>query len=454
MKYKEILLKQETYFNLGITKNYYFRKEALQSLKDAIIKNEDKIFDALYKDLGKSKEESYLTEIGLVLKEINYHLKHLKKHMKPKKVKTPLSLFPAKSYLYKEPYGKVLIISPWNYPFLLALNPLVGLIAAGNTAVIKPSEYSVNTSLLIEEIINDTFDSSFVKVVQGEVEETTKLLEQRFDYIFFTGSSKVGKIIMKKASENLTPVTLELGGKSPVVVTKGVNLKLAAKRIAFGKVVNAGQTCIAPDYLMIEKDLIEDFTKYYKDALSEFFGDDLLNNNNYPKIINKNHHKRLKKLLEDEKILLGGKSSDEKIEPTLVEIKNISSPLMQEEIFGPILPIIIYKDMGDVYSYIRSGKKPLAAYIFTNNKDIRKDFIDNISAGGIVVNDTIMHFANNNLPFGGVGSSGIGKYHGKYSFETFSNTKAVLHRKTYLDLKLRYQPISKKEFKVIKKFLK
>lgn len=453
--YSNIVNNQKEFFKGGLTKNYNFRINALKKLKESIIKYEEDISKSLLLDLGKSSNESYLTEIGMVLSELNFHIKKLKNMMKIKKVKTPLFLFPAKSYIYPEPYGSVLIISPWNYPFLLSINPLIGAISAGNTVIIKPSEYSINTSNLLEQIIKETFDDSYITVVQGAVEETDQLLKQKFDYIFFTGSPKVGKIIMAKASKNLTPVTLELGGKSPAVITKDANLKLSTKRIAFGKTVNAGQTCIAPDYLLIEESLADDFIVEYKNNINEFYNSDPLNNNNYPKIINNDHFERLLDLIKDENVIYGGNyNKDNKIEPTLILIDNKSTKLMQEEIFGPILPIITFKEMDEVYTYINNKEKPLAAYIFTNNKKIQKNFVENISAGGIVINDTIMHFANNKLPFGGVGNSGMGKYHGKESFKTFSHYKSILNRKTWLDLKIRYQPISNNDMKVIKKFLK
>lgn len=450
---KEIINSQRQYFLTNITKGYHFRLTALKNLKQAILKNEQAISEALYLDLGKSSGESYLTEIGLVLKELTYHVKNLKRLIKIRKVKTPITLFPAKSYIVYEPLGNVLIISPWNYPFLLAINPLIGAIAAGNTAIVKPSELAVNTANIIEKLLNETFNSNYIKTIKGGVLETTELLEEPFDYIFFTGSTKVGKIIMEKASKNLTPITLELGGKSPVLVTKDIDLKLAAKRIAYGKTINAGQTCIAPDYLLIDESLLKDFISYFSDAIKSFYNDPLTSNH-YPKIVNEYHFQRLNALLNKENILLGGENQLGKISPTLVLINDLNSKLMSEEIFGPILPIITYQKIEEAYNYIISKDKPLAAYLFTNDQEIKKTFINNISTGGIVINDTLMHFANNNLPFGGVGNSGFGKYHGEASFKTFSNKKAILNRKNYLDIKMRYHPISEKSLKTIKKLIK
>ena len=453
MDYEKIVNNQKALFLSDITKYYAFRLKQLKILKTNIIKFEDKILNALYLDLGKTSGESYITEVGLVLKELNYHIKNLKKLMKIKKVKTPLTLFPAKSYIYYEPYGSVLIISPWNYPFLLTFNPLIGAIAAGNTIIIKPSEYAINTSLVIKELIETSFDESYVTTILGGIEETTKLLENRFDYLFFTGSPKVGKIMMEKMSHNLTPLTLELGGKSPALITKGVNLELVSKRIAYGKTINAGQTCIAPDYLLIEETLLDKFVDYFKKAINEFYINPL-DNDNYPKIINTNHHNRLISLLKTENIILGGNYNNTKIEPTLVLIKDLNSKLMEEEIFGPILPIVTYNNLSFAFDFIISREKPLSAYLFTNDKYTKDLFINKISSGGIVINDTLMHFANNNLPFGGVGNSGMGKYHGKSSFLTFSHSKAILNRRNYLDIKLRYQPISKQDLKIIKKVIR
>lgn len=453
MKFKNIINNQKTFFMSDATKDYSFRIKQLKRLKSNIVKYEENILEALYLDLGKSFVESYMTEVGIVLKELTYHIKNLKKMMKIKKVKTPITLFPAKSYIYQEPYGVVLIISPWNYPFLLSINPLIGAISAGNTAVLKPSEYAVNTANIIELIIKETFDESYITTILGGVDETTKLLENRFDYLFFTGSTRVGKIMMEKMSNNLTPLTLELGGKSPALVTNKVNIELVAKKIAYGKTINAGQTCIAPDYLLIEENILEEFIIYFDKAIKEFYNNPI-ENKDYPKIINNNHHNRLVNLLKDENILLGGKHNNEKIEPTLVLIDDLNTKLMEEEIFGPILPVITYKDIDFAYNYIINNEKPLSAYLFTNDKNIKRTFVKKISAGGIVINDTLMHFANNNLPFGGIGASGMGKYHGKESFLTFSHPKAILNKKNYLDIKMRYHPISKKSFNLIRKIFK
>lgn len=453
MNYQKLLETQRNYFVTDVTKTYAFRRKALLKLKSALKLHEEEIYKALKLDLAKSAEETYVTELGLIYQEINFQLRHLKRNMKIKRVKTPLALFPAKSYVYQEPYGSVLIIAPWNYPLLLAFNPLVGAIAAGNTAIIKPSELAPNTASITEKIIKATFKEAFIATVLGGIPETTSLLKNKFDYIFFTGSPRVGKIIMETASKTLTPLTLELGGKSPVVITEDANLGLAAKRIAYGKTINAGQTCIAPDYLLIHESLVSDFVIEFKKAITMFYND-ALKNESYPKIITPNHFARLISLIKDENVILGGKNADQKLEPTLVLIKDKSTLLMQEEIFGPILPVVPYKTLDEALSYIKQNEKPLAAYLFTESKRIKKQFTAEISAGGIVLNDTLMHFANTYLPFGGVGNSGFGKYHGQASFRTFSHAKAVVDRKTYLDVKLRYHPLTKKKLKYIKKVIK
>lgn len=452
--YKDIINRKRAFFKTGATKTYEYRLKMLKKLKSKIQAYEDDIKMALKNDLGKSYGETYLTEIGLVLKELNYFIKNLKQMLKPSRVSTPLALFPAKSFIYPEPLGVVLIIAPWNYPFTLTITPLIGAIAAGNTVIIKPSEHASNYESLLVKLIKETFDTKYISVITGGVLETTELLKQRFDHIFFTGSSNVGKVVMNAASKYLTPVTLELGGKSPTLVTKTANLKLAARRIAYGKTINAGQTCIAPDYLLIEESLLKDFVKHFYNEVIQFYGQTILENEDYPKIINKNHQQRLLKYLDDGEVLLGGAYNKEKIAPTLILISDYNKQVMKDEIFGPILPIVTYKKIEEAYAFILKNEKPLAAYIFSNNKNEIKSFYQNISAGGIVINDTLMHFANVNLPFGGIGNSGKGKYHGYESFKTFSHFKAVLDRKTYLDLKVRYHPMTKKKEKIIKKILK
>ncbi|MFP4477892.1 MAG: aldehyde dehydrogenase [Candidatus Izemoplasmatales bacterium] len=456
MAIKDLVKKQRDYYNTGSTKSYKFRKEALHKLYEAIKTYESEIKDALYKDLNKSGAESYLTEIGVTLKEIKYLSKHLKKLMKRKKRKTEISNFPAKSFISPHPYGVTLIMSPWNYPIYLTLAPLAGAISAGNTAILKPSDYSSNTSDVIEKLIKDTFENDYISVVKGGREENQDLLNQKFDYIFFTGSTTVGKVVMEKASKNLTPISLELGGKSPTIVTKDANIDLAAKRIIFGKLINTGQTCVAPDYILIDERVEEEFIGRSLQYINEFFGKNPLENENYGKIINKKHYDRLVGLMEDQEIAVGGKSDKKqnKIEPTLLRNVSSESPIMQEEIFGPILPLMTYKDLNEAISFIQSRPHPLALYLFTQSRKIIDQVLEQCQFGGGCINDTIMQVASHYLPFGGVGDSGIGAYHGKASFETFSHYRSIIKKSTLIDIPLRYQPLTNKKMKIIKKILK
>lgn len=454
MKYLEILDKQKMFFIQNKTKEYNLRLHFLIKLKNEIIKYLPDIYKALYQDLGKSEHECYLTEISLVLSELNYIIKNLKKWMKPKKVKTPLFLFKAKSYIYQEPYGQVLILSPWNYPFQLSLVPLIAAVSAGNTVILKPSSSSLNTSKIIKKIINNVFDSSFVEVIIGSSTEAEELLKLKFDYIFFTGSIKIGKKVMEYASKNLTPITLELGGKSPCIIDSNVNMKKVVRRIIFGKFLNAGQTCIAPDYILIKKESKDDFIKFFKEDIINFYTNNILDNKDYPKIINEHHYNRLINLIKEQNIVFGGNYKDNKIEPTLLDDINFDSNIMKDEIFGPILPIITFNNFYDLINLLKEKEKPLALYLFTEDKKIEDLIISNISFGGGTINDTIMHFTNPNLPFGGVGLSGIGNYHGYNSFKTFSHEKSVLKRSLLIDFKMRYHPLTDKKIKKIKKIIK
>lgn len=452
--YHELLNLQRTYFNQGKTKDYQFRMKQLDALYQAITNHENLIIEALYQDLGKSSFEAYLTEIGVVKKEIKDMKKHLKSYMKLKRVEHGIALFKAKSYLYQEPYGQVLIIAPWNYPFQLAIAPLIGAIAAGNTAMIKVSELAPHTEKVILNMIDQTFEPEYIKVITGGVKESQALLDEPFDYIFFTGSPSVGKIIMKKASEHLTPVTLELGGKSPAIIEDLIDMALIAKRIAYGKFINAGQTCIAPDYIYIKEELKEAFISELKNAIFQFFGEDPLKSEDYPKIIHQKHYDRLIRLIDPKKVVFGGTYDNQKISPTLCENVTWDDDIMKDEIFGPILPIMAYQSLDEVISVLKMKDKPLALYLFTENKQIKKRIIQELSFGGATINDTLMHFANENLPFGGVGNSGMGQYHGKYSFSSFSHEKGVVDRSTKIDVPLRYLPTSDKKEKLVKKILK
>lgn len=451
---KNIVTSQKKYFSSEVTRDYNFRMESLNKLKNSILKYEDEINNSIKLDLNKSKAETYITEIGIILDEISFHQKHLKKWMKEKSVKTSMAQMPGKCFITPEPYGTVLIISPWNYPIHLCLLPLVGSISSGNTSIIKPSEYTPHTSDIISKIISDVFPEEYISVVQGGVSETTLLLEEKFDYIFFTGSSNVGKIVMSAASKHLTPVTLELGGKSPVIVDESANIKLSAKRIAFGKVINAGQTCVAPDYLLIHKSIKEEFITEFKNALNSFFMDKDMSS--MVNIINETHYNRLKNLMRGEHIILGGTFDDDRkfIEPTLIDEVTFSSPIMKDEIFGPILPIISYSNLSECIEYIANFEKPLALYIFSENKENIAKIIGRCAFGGGCINDTIIHLSNPNLPFGGVGNSGIGSYHGKKSFDTFTHYKSIFKQSNIFDVPFRYMPYTDKKLSIIKKILK
>ena len=446
---------QKDFFFSGKTKSKAFRVKMLETLAEQIRVNEEAVCEALRIDLNKSKTEAYLTEIGFLLDEIRYTLKNLDKWMKREKVKTAMTHIGSKGYKIAEPYGVTLIIAPWNYPFQLQLAPLIGAIAAGNTAILKPSELTPTTSHLLASLINNVFDPAYIKVLEGGVETTSHLLEQPFDYIFFTGSVPVGKIVMQAAAKQLIPVTLELGGKSPCIVDHTANLELAAKRIAFGKWTNAGQTCIAPDYLYVHKDIRDRFVQELQKVVSAFYGDNPIENDEYPKIVNDRHFNRVKNYLTDGKILFGGQFDEEKrkLAPTLLTPSNMEVSVMTEEIFGPVLPIIEFDDIQEVIQFVTDRPKPLALYLFTTNEQLEKSVIEHISFGGGCVNDTLMHIATPYLPFGGVGESGIGSYHGESSFVTFSHYKSVLKQTNRFDIRLRY-PNAKNRLKRIKRFMK
>lgn len=418
------------------------RKKKLETLKKTIIKKEPLINKALKDDLGKSVFESYATEVGFILDEIGYILKHIDEWVKPKKVKTPLTLFPGKSTIHPEPYGVVLIISPWNYPFQLCLSPLIGAIAAGNRVVIKPSEFAPATTSAIRSILDEVFTEKEVVVVEGAVDETQTLLAQKFDYIFFTGSTVVGKVIMKAAAEHLTPVTLELGGKSPCLIEETANVDIAAKRCAWGKFLNAGQTCVAPDYVLVPQSLQDEFVERMKFHLDAFYGENTKSSVDYPRIINEKHFDRLKGLIIEHKVAVGGESHREEkfLPPTIMKNVSWEDKVMEDEIFGPILPVIPYRTLNEAIDKIISLPKPLAFYVFTENEAKKKEILTKVPFGGGCVNDTVIHLANPNLPFGGVGTSGIGSYHGKKTFDTFTHNKSVFEQGTKVDIPLRYPP--------------
>lgn len=456
MELQHVVQAQRDFFSLNTTKNIKFRLEKLKLLKSNILKFQDEICEALKADLGKSSTESYMAEIGMVITELNYIIKHLKGWAKPTTVKTPISNMGAKSFITYEPFGVVLIISPWNYPFLLSIDPLIAAVSAGNCVVLKPSKEAPHVGKIIQKLIENTFASNHVFVVLGSEHANQVILEQKYDYIFFTGGKKVGKMVATKAMETLTPVSLELGGKSPCIIDKSCDLKLAAKRLAFGKFLNCGQTCIAPDYCLVDASIKEEFIKYVKQEIAKMYTLEPLKNNNYGKIINKKQFDWLISLIDKNKVVYGGKHNENtlKIEPTILDNIELSDPVMQDEIFGPILPILTYSTIEDATNIIKGFEKPLALYLFSNNKQIQNQVLTNISFGGGCINDCIMHIANIHLPFGGVGASGMGKYHGKQSFLTFSNARSIVKKYNWIDLPLRYQPYNKTKDNLIKKFMK
>jgi aldehyde dehydrogenase (NAD+) len=455
MSIEKIIRQQKNLFLTGKTKAYDFRIEKLRTLRTLLSDNEAMLCEAVYTDFGKPYFEAYSAEIATVLHEIDFHLKHLKSWMKPESAGNSILTFPSRNYLRYQPFGTVLIIGAWNYPIHLIFHPLVGALSAGNTAVLKPSELAPATSKLISEVTGHYFSRDYLAVVEGGPETNQELLSQPFDKIFFTGSSRVGKIVMKAAAEQLIPVTLELGGKSPAIVHKDTDVDLAAKRIWWGKCMNAGQTCVAPDYVFVHEKVKEKFIRATKKALSQFYADSPLFEEGYTQIINQDHYERLLKLLNNCDLLHGGISNDEKrmIEPTLVNA-GPEDEIMQDEIFGPILPLLTYQSEDDMIDFIRSNPSPLALYLFTNNANLEEKVIDQIPFGGGCINDTISHLANPHLPFGGVGNSGFGSYHGKHSFEAFSHKQAILKKPAWPDPDFRYPPYTETKFKWIKRLLK
>ncbi len=453
MEIARLVEAQREFFLSGKTLPVDFRLDMLKKFKAAVEKNEAKIADALKKDLNKSTCEAYMVETGMVLDDIGFAIKHIKKWARTKTVPTPLGQFPSHSFVVPEPYGIALIMSPWNYPVQLCLEPLTGALAAGNCAIVKPSAYTKNTSAMIKELISSVFPEEYVAVVEGGREENKALLEQKFDYIFFTGSVEVGKYVMECASKNLTPVSLELGGKSPVIMDKTADIALSAKRLAFGKYINAGQTCVAPDYLLVHEDIRDRFIDEFKKAVSVFYPNDDFSA--MPTIVNDKHYKRILGLIEGEDIVIGGKGDPKRrfIEPTLLNNVSWDAPIMQEEIFGPVLPVLTYTHLDEAIDKIIARPKPLALYLFTSDKAVEAKVLSRISFGGGCINDTIVHLATPHMGFGGVGDSGMGSYHGKLSFDTFTHYKSIL-KKRALDLPMRYQPYTDKHFKIIRMFLK
>ena len=499
---RDIVERQKEFFRSGKTLPVEYRIRTLKALREAIVRMEPEIEAALKEDLGKSPVESYMCETGMTLSELSCALKNIREWSRTRRVRTPLAQFPAKSYIIPEPYGNVLIMSPWNYPFLLCVSPLVSAIAAGNTAVIKPSAYSPATSRIISELVSLVFDPGHVAVVEGGRDVNSDLLEQKFDYIFFTGSKAVGRLVMTKAAAHLTPVTLELGGKSPVIVDRTADLRVSARRIVFGKFLNCGQTCVAPDYVLVDNEVADSFIEMCKEETLLMYGFDALANENYGHIINRKHFDRLSALVSGcmaagngrnghEGICFGGRTDAEslRIEPTIIRLSpeiilpsarpantsghdmpaNAGYPagqqstmtgreeqeaIMADEIFGPLLPVIPYSDINDAVEYIKRNPRPLATYIFTGDRSFKKDLLRRLRFGGGCINDTIIHLATEQMPFGGVGESGMGHYHGHYGFETFSHLKSIVDKPTWLDLPMRYQPFTALKDRLIRTFLK
>lgn len=451
---EDIVKSQNKFFQSGGTRDIEFRREMLTRLEGEIRRSSGLIEAALKEDLGKSSFESYMAEIGMVFSEIDHMKKNLHRYMKNRRVKTPLAQFPARSFISPTPYGTVLIMSPWNYPFLLTMGPLVDAIAAGNTAVVKPSNYSAATSEVIKSLLSRCFEEKYVCTLTGGRDVNGALLDQRFDYIFFTGGKTVGRLVLEKAAANLTPVTLELGGKSPCIVEKSANIPLAARRIVFGKFLNAGQTCIAPDYVLVHTEVKGRLIRELSREIKKQFGENPLENPNYGKIINENHFNRLVSLMGQGDAVIGGHSDgNRKISPTILEHVSLDDTIMTEEIFGPILPIIEFSSREEAKNVIERNPTPLALYLFTDDKNGERYFLDNVIFGGGCINDTVIHIATDKMGFGGVGTSGMGSYHGKSGFDTFTHHRSVVRKGTWLDIPMRYQPYTEKNKKIVKKIM-
>ena len=456
MSIESIVAASRAYFVQGETLDIAFRKDALRKLRSVILARESEINAALLKDLNKSPSESYMCEVGMTLAELNYVLDHVDRWAKKHPVLTPLAQFHARSFTVHNPYGVVLIMSPWNYPFMLTMEPLIGALAAGNCCVVKPSAYAPATSAMIREIVSSCFPPEYVAVVEGGRKENQALLDQRFDYIFFTGGVTVGREVMRKAAEHLTPVSLELGGKSPCIVDATAKLDLAAKRLAFGKLLNCGQTCVAPDYLLIDRKVKDEFLVLLKKHITAMIGEDALKNDKYVRMISRRHYDRVLGLIDPAKVVYGGKGDEETlhIQPTIMDGVTSDDPVMQEEIFGPILPVIAYDTMDEAVAFVNKREHPLALYLFSEDKAVQERFLCSVPFGGGCINDTIIHLATSRMGFGGVGHSGMGSYHGIRSFKTFSHEKSIVQKSTWMDLPVRYMPYSNLKDKLLRIFLK
>ena len=455
MNIESTVAAQRAYFAKGETLSVAFRKDALRRLRETILSHEAQINAALQQDLGKSPSESYMCEVGMTLSELSYTLGHVDRWASRQSVLTPLAQFHARSFTVHNPYGVVLIMSPWNYPFMLTMEPLIGALAAGNCVLLKPSAYAPATSAVIREIVSACFPPEYVVVVEGGRKENQALLEQRFDYIFFTGGVTVGREVMRKAAEYLTPVSLELGGKSPCIVDATAKLDLAAKRLAFGKLLNCGQTCVAPDYLLIDRRVKDDFIALLKKHIAAMAGENALANAQYVHMINRKHYDRVMGLIDPAKVVLGGQGDPEtlRIQPTIMDGVTADDAIMQEEIFGPVLPVIAYDSLDEAVDFIRSREHPLALYLFSEDKRTQERFLKSVPFGGGCINDTIIHLATSRMGFGGVGNSGMGSYHGRKSFDTFSHEKSIVSKSTWMDLPVRYMPYSPIKDKLLRMFL-
>lgn len=456
MEIRKLVERQRAFFMENKTKDLRFRMQALKRLEEALVEKEGELAKALKEDLNKSPMESYMTEIGMTLSELRYIRRNLPKWDKDEHVPSPLAQFHAKSFIRREPYGVVLVMAPWNYPVMLSLEPLIGAIAAGNCCILKPSAYAPAVSKALSQLIRDIFPPRYVAVVEGGRAENTALLEQRFDYIFFTGGVTVGKLVMEKAAKNLTPVTLELGGKSPCIVDETASLNLAAKRLVFGKFLNSGQTCVAPDYLLIQESVKDEFLKLVQKWIHKMLGENPLESPDYPKMITRKHFDRVRGLIDGQQVIEGGYGNQEtlQIAPTVLDRVSWDAPVMQEEIFGPVLPVLTFSTLDEAIARVKEREKPLALYFFTNNSANEKRVLDEISFGGGCINDTIIHLATSRMGFGGVGNSGMGSYHGKRSYETFSHEKSIVKKYNWIDLPIRYYPYNKVKEKMLRTFLK
>lgn len=453
---KKLLSAQRTFYHTGATLPVSYRMQALKKLRSAIGRYEDKLCGALLADLGKSASESYMCEIGLVKSEISFMLRHVRQYAKEKRVRTPLAQYVSRSFKKPSPYGNVLIMSPWNYPFLLTFGPLVDAIAAGNTAIVKPSAYSPHVSDVMKELLSECFEPEYVAVVTGGRAENNALLELDFNYIFFTGSHSVGKEVMKKAAERLIPVTLELGGKSPCIVDSTAKIELAAKRIVFGKFINCGQTCVAPDYILCDESVKDKLIGEIKKQITLQYGEEPLSNKNYGKIINRKHFDRLCRLITQEKLVFGGQTDreQERIAPTVLDNVTRGDAVMQEEIFGPILPVLTYTDLNEVTAELQALPEPLALYVFSQSRNNIEKITSHVQYGGGCINDVLIHLATSAMGFGGVGASGMGSYHGKAGFDTFTHYKSIVDKKTFLDLPMRYAPYNSWKDILVRRFVK